>query len=44
MDKLKLELAKQLLEQTSANLAAAKQLLSEATGTNFMTDYQGKAA
>jgi hypothetical protein len=44
MDKSKLDLAKQLLEQVSANLAAAKQLLSEATGENFMTDYQGKTA
>jgi len=43
-NKSKLELAKQLLEQSSANLAAAKQLLSEATGTNFMAASAGKAA
>jgi len=43
-DKSKLELAKQLLEQVSANLAAVKQLLSEATGTNFMTASPSKIA
>lgn len=44
MDKEKIELAKQLLEQAHASLAQAKQVLTDITGVNFSADIRAKAA